>query len=151
MKSFKGIDKTQFTPQPSPFFFVHEKEGIIQICIDFRMLNKQIKINVHPIPWIEEILDHLCKARIFSTINLRYITRLLLNHYSCIRQIFLLSMDCSNFQSYCLDWLMHQFHSNGWSIPLFNRHSNIICQLSLMTCQCTQKLQTSMSRFALDF
>ena len=36
------------------------------MCIDFRMLNKQIKIDAYPIPQIDEILDCLCKARVFS-------------------------------------------------------------------------------------
>ena len=40
------------------------------MCINFRMLNKQKKIDAYPIPQIDEILDHLCKARVFSKIDL---------------------------------------------------------------------------------
>ena len=34
------------------------------------MLNKQTKIDAYPIPLINEILDCLCKARVFLKINL---------------------------------------------------------------------------------
>ena len=40
------------------------------MCIDFRMLNKQIKIDVYPIPQINKILDCLCKARVVLIIDL---------------------------------------------------------------------------------
>ena len=39
------------------------------MCIDFRMLNKKTKIDVYPIPQTDEILDYLCKARIYSKID----------------------------------------------------------------------------------
>ena len=39
------------------------------MCINFKMLNKQTKINAILIPWSNEILDHLCKARVFSKIG----------------------------------------------------------------------------------
>ena len=34
------------------------------------MINKQSKIDVYPIPWIDEILDCLYKAQVFSKIDL---------------------------------------------------------------------------------
>ena len=40
------------------------------MCIDFRMLNKQTKIEAYPNPQIDEILDHLCKAQVFLKIDL---------------------------------------------------------------------------------
>ena len=36
------------------------------MCIDFKMLNKQIVINAYPIPQIDKILDHLLLG---STLN----------------------------------------------------------------------------------
>ena len=41
------------------------------MCIDFRLLSKQIKIDGYLIPQIDEILDHLCKAQFFLKIGLR--------------------------------------------------------------------------------
>ena len=38
--------------------------------INFRTLNKKMKIVKCSIRWIDEILDHLCKARVFLNIDL---------------------------------------------------------------------------------
>ena len=43
---------------------------MLQMYIDFMVLNKQTVIDVYPIPWIDEILDCLHKARVFSKIDL---------------------------------------------------------------------------------
>ena len=43
---------------------------MLHMYINFRMLNKQTKIEIYPIPGIDEILDCLCKARVFSKIDL---------------------------------------------------------------------------------
>ena len=38
--------------------------------ISFRMLNKKIKLDAYPIPQMNVMLDCLCKARVFSKIDL---------------------------------------------------------------------------------
>ena len=43
---------------------------MLGMCINLRMLNKQIKINAYPISQIGEILDFLCKARVFLNTDL---------------------------------------------------------------------------------
>ena len=40
------------------------------MCIDFVTLNKQMKIDAYPIPQIDEILDCIYKAQVFSQIDL---------------------------------------------------------------------------------
>ena len=40
------------------------------MCIDFRMLSKQKNPDIYLIPWIDEILYHLCKAWVFLKIDL---------------------------------------------------------------------------------
>ena len=58
------------------------------MCFDFRMLNKQSKIDAYLIPQIDKILDHLYKAQVFLkndlskvyhqvAVELSYSTRLL--------------------------------------------------------------------------
>ena len=133
MKISQRWIKLSVSPYGAPILFVHKKEGMLCMCIDFRMLNKQTKIDTYLIPWIDEILDRLCKAKIFSKIDLRYIIRLLLSHYIPIRPLYLLSRDCLNFQSYHLNWSIYQQHSNGWSISLFKRHLTISHWLTLIT------------------
>ena len=58
--------KPSVSPYRTSIFFVCKKEGTLQMYIDFKMLNKQTKSNVYPIPWIDEILDCLYKARVFA-------------------------------------------------------------------------------------
>ena len=29
------------------------------MCINYRLLNKEVKIDAYPIPWIDELLDQL--------------------------------------------------------------------------------------------
>ena len=62
----KGWIKKSLSPYgaPIPFFFC-KKEGTFCMCIYFRMLKKQTKANIYPIPQIDEILDHLYQARVF--------------------------------------------------------------------------------------
>ena len=36
------------------------------MCINFRILNKKTESNAYLIPQIDDILDHLCKAQVFS-------------------------------------------------------------------------------------
>ena len=53
-----------------PIFFVCKKEKMLRMCVSFRMLNKRMKIDAYPIPQINKILDRLCKAQVFSKIDL---------------------------------------------------------------------------------
>ena len=40
------------------------------MCVDFRSLNKQTRLDMFPIPCIHDLLDKLGKARIVSAIDL---------------------------------------------------------------------------------
>jgi hypothetical protein len=50
---------------------VKKKDGMMQMCIDDRALNKKISKNIYPIPRINEILDELHGSVYFSKIDLR--------------------------------------------------------------------------------
>ena len=66
----KGWIKLSVSPYGAPVLFVHKKGGTLCMCINFRMLNKLKKIDAYPTPQIDEILDHLYKALVFSKIYL---------------------------------------------------------------------------------
>ena len=61
----KGWIKPSVSPYRATILFVHIKEGTLCRYIDFMMLNKKTKNDVHLISQIDEILDCLCKARVF--------------------------------------------------------------------------------------
>jgi len=54
----------------SPVLFVKKKEGDLCLCIDYRALNKQTVKNTYPLPCIDELLDRLNGAIVFSKLDL---------------------------------------------------------------------------------
>jgi hypothetical protein len=50
--------------------FVRKKDGSMRMCIDYRELNKVMIKNRYPLPRIDNLLDQLQGARIFSKIDL---------------------------------------------------------------------------------
>ena len=51
--------------------FVKKKNGSMSMCIDYRELNKVTIKNRYPLPRINDLLDELQGARVFSKVNLR--------------------------------------------------------------------------------
>ena len=47
-----------------------QKTSELHMCIDFCSLNKQMHLDIFPIPHIHNLLDKLGKAQIFSAIDL---------------------------------------------------------------------------------
>ena len=59
------------SPWGAPVLFVKKKDGTLRICIDYRGLNQMTVKNKYPLPYIEELLDQLQGAKVFSQLNLR--------------------------------------------------------------------------------
>jgi hypothetical protein len=51
--------------------FVLKKDGTQRLCVDYRALNEVTVKNKYPLPRIDNLLDQLCGAWVFSNINLR--------------------------------------------------------------------------------
>jgi hypothetical protein len=54
----------------APVLFVKKKDRILRIYIDYRALNSQIVKNRYALPRIDELLDRLHDAKIFTKLDL---------------------------------------------------------------------------------
>lgn len=66
----KDIIRKSSSPYASPVVIVRKKDGSIRLCIDHRRLNLKTVRDAFPLPRIDESLDALHGAKLFSTCDL---------------------------------------------------------------------------------
>ena len=67
----KGFIRLSVSPWGAPVLFVKKKDGTLQMCINYRQINKVTVKNKYPLPRIEDLFDQLKGAGVFSKIDLR--------------------------------------------------------------------------------
>ena len=66
----KGLIEPSLSPYGAPILFVKKKDGSLRMVIDYRSLNKLTVKNRYPLPRIDDLLDQLQGAKIFSSLDL---------------------------------------------------------------------------------
>ncbi|GAU10302.1 hypothetical protein TSUD_418910, partial [Trifolium subterraneum] len=67
----KKFIRPSVSPWGAPVLLVKKKEGTMRLCIDYRQLNKVTIKNKYPLPRIDDLMDQLVGACVFSKIDLR--------------------------------------------------------------------------------
>ena len=55
----------------APILFVRKKDGSLRLCINYRQLNQVTVKNKYPLPRVDNLLDQLRWAKVFSKIDLK--------------------------------------------------------------------------------
>ena len=65
-----GLVQPSKAPYGAPMLFQKKQDGMLQMCVDYRGLNKVTIKNKYPIPLAAELFDRLSKAKYFTKLNL---------------------------------------------------------------------------------
>lgn len=66
----QGVLQKSNSPWASPAVLVEKPDGSIRFCCDYRQLNKVTRKDAFPIPRVQESLDALGNAKLFTTLDL---------------------------------------------------------------------------------
>ena len=65
-----GVVHPSTSPWASPIVLVRKEDGTTRFCVDYRKLNDVTRKDAYPLPRIDESLDVLAGAQLFSTLDL---------------------------------------------------------------------------------
>lgn len=66
-----GVVQPSTSDYASPVVLVRKRDGSIRLCVDYRLLNRKVIKDRYPLPLIEDQLDLLQGAQVFSTLDLK--------------------------------------------------------------------------------
>lgn len=67
----KGWIRPSTSPAGAPILFIPKKGGQPRLCVDYRRLNQITRKDRAPLPLINEILDRLATAKVFTKLDLK--------------------------------------------------------------------------------
>eukprot|EP01135_Chromosphaera_perkinsii_P007434 Nk52_evm1s845 gene=Nk52_evmTU1s845 len=66
----KGLIRVSHSPYGAPVLFVKKKNGKLRMCVDWRALNKLTIKSKYPLPRIDDHLDRLHGATVYSSVDM---------------------------------------------------------------------------------
>ncbi len=66
----KGYIKPSKSPYGALVLFVHKKDGMLRMCVDYKALNKATVKNWYPLLQIDDFFDRLSGTKVFNKIDL---------------------------------------------------------------------------------
>ncbi|GFX10266.1 hypothetical protein TNCV_1866631 [Trichonephila clavipes] len=67
----QGIVRPSSSEYASPIVLVKKKDGTTRLCVDYRRLNRKLVKDRFPLPLIEDVLDRLQGAKVYTTLDLK--------------------------------------------------------------------------------
>ena len=68
--SDRDVIRPSQSPWASPIVLVKKKDNTLRFCVDYRRLNSITKLDVFPLPRIDDTLDLLSQTKYFTTLDL---------------------------------------------------------------------------------
>jgi len=65
----KQFIRPSVSPWGAPVLLVKKKDGSMRLCVDYRQLNKLTIKNRYSLPRIDDLMDQLVGAEVFSKID----------------------------------------------------------------------------------
>lgn len=66
-----GIVRVSFSEYASPLVLVKKKDGSTRVCVDYRQINAKMVKDEYPLPIIDDLIDRLSWAKVFSVLDLK--------------------------------------------------------------------------------
>ncbi len=67
----QGVIEPSASPWASPIVLVRKKNGETRFCVKYRRLNEVTHKDSYPLPSIDDTLEALAEAKLFSTLDLK--------------------------------------------------------------------------------
>ena len=67
----KDIIENSYATYLSPIVLINKPNGSKRMCIDYRGVNQKIKIDIHPLPRLDELVDEVAGNKYYCTLDMK--------------------------------------------------------------------------------